>query len=85
MKAGVLIAVIAAFPPTLAAVLGYLANSRNIRRAVGAPPGVPLARIVERLEQKIDLLAEGQTVVRERLARLEGEQSAHASRGARRG
>lgn len=72
MRITVLVAIIAAFPPTLAALLGYLANSRSIRRSIGAPPGVPLARIVERLEGKVDGLAEGQAAIRERLARLEG-------------
>jgi hypothetical protein len=63
---------IAGLPPTLAAILGYVANSRSIRRSVGAPPGVPLAKIVERVEEKIDGLTEGQSEMRERLARLEG-------------
>lgn len=72
MKLAVIVAIIAAFPPTLAAVLGYLANSRSIRRSVGAPPGVPLARVVERIEDKIDRLSEGQAAIRERLARIEG-------------
>lgn len=80
MKTGVLIAIIAAIPPTLAAILGYRANARALRRSIGTPPGVPLTRIVERLEHKIDRLAEGQTVVRERLARLEGEREAEGRR-----
>ena len=72
MKAGIVIALIAAVPPTLAAVLGYVASIRSIRRSVGATPGMPLARALERLDAKVDRLIEGQAAVRERLARLEG-------------
>lgn len=69
------VAVIAALPPTLAALLGYLGNRRAIRRSVGNSPGVPLTKVVARIEGKVDALVEGQTAIRERLARLEGERS----------
>ena len=79
MSEGVMIAFIAATPPAIAAILGYLANRHSLRRSVGARPGVPLARVVERVEgkvdrldTKIDRLAEAQTGIRERLARVEG-------------
>lgn len=72
MSGDVLVAVIAAGPPTLAAILAYLANSRSIRRSVGSPPGMPLARVIERVEDKIDRLSEGHAAIRERLANLEG-------------
>ncbi|MFN2613298.1 MAG: hypothetical protein ABR552_00585 [Actinomycetota bacterium] len=72
MRAAVIVAIIAAAPPTLAAVLGYLENNRSLRKSVGNAPGVPLARSLERLEAKVDRLIEGQAVVRERLAKLEG-------------
>jgi hypothetical protein len=49
VKGAVIVAAIAAFPSTLAAVLGYLANNRSLRRTVGEPEGMPLARMVERL------------------------------------
>ena len=68
----ILVAAIAAGPPTLAAVLGYLANSRSLKRTVGEPQGVPLTTIVERLDTKVDKLLDGQASIRERLARLEG-------------
>jgi hypothetical protein len=74
------IAVIAAVPPTLAAILGFLANRRSLRRSIGGNPGVPLASVmqrtetkIDRIDAKVDRLAEGQAQVRERLARLEGE------------
>jgi len=75
MKGAVLVAIVAAFPPTLAAILGYLANSRSIRRSVGEPTGVPLAALVQRIEEKLDRLVEGQASIRERLAHIEGAQA----------
>lgn len=72
MKTSVLVALVAAFPPTLAAVLSYVASSRSIRRRVGEPTSVPLSQIVERIEAKVDAILESQVSVRERLARLEG-------------
>lgn len=80
MSIEIAIAVIAAVPPTLAAILGFLANRRSLRRSVGSNPGVPLATVMHRTEtkidcidEKVDRLAEGQAQVRERLASLEGE------------
>lgn len=73
MSDAIVVAAIAAGPPTLAALLGYLANNRSLRRTVGEPQGVPLITIVERLDTKVDKLAGGQTAIRERIARLEGE------------
>lgn len=67
------IALIAALPPTLAAILGYLGNRRAIRRSVGNSPGVPLNKVVQRIEAKVDVLIEGQAASRERLARLEAQ------------
>ena len=82
MSEAVMVALIAAAPPTVAAILGYLANRRSLRRSVGARPGIPLSRArervetkVDRIEDKLDRLAEGQTAVRERVARIEGEQN----------
>lgn len=65
------VAMVAAVPPTLAAVLGYLGNRRSIRRSLGNSPGVPLSKVVGRLEEKVDRLIDGQAAIRERLARLE--------------
>lgn len=70
-----MVATVAAIPPTLAAILGYLANSRSLRRSIGEPSGVPLATVVQRLDEKIDRIVEGQAATRERLARLEGAQT----------
>jgi hypothetical protein len=67
-----LVAVVAGVPPTLAAVLGYLGNRRSIRRSLGNSPGVPLSKVVARIESKVDKLVEGQAQIRERVARLEG-------------
>jgi chaperonin cofactor prefoldin len=81
MSEAILIAVIASTPPTIAAVLGYVANRRSLRRSVGDPPEVSLIELVERVELKLDrldtkfdTLSESQSLVRERLARLEAAQ-----------
>lgn len=81
MRTGIVIAVIAAVPPTLAAVLGFLSNRRSIRRTVGEPIGMPLVDIVVRLESKIDRALESQADARERLARLESDRHRHALGG----
>src|SRR5918996_2189266 len=49
MSEQVLTALIAATPPTVAAVLGYLANRRSLRRTVGTRPGLPLTKVIERV------------------------------------
>lgn len=80
MTSEIVIAMIAAIPPTLAVILGFLANRRSLRRSIGGSTGVPLVSVirgmdskVERIESKVDRLGEGQADVRERLAHLEGE------------
>lgn len=72
MSQELFVAVVAALPPTIAAVLGYLGNRRSIRRSLGNSPGVPLSKVVARIESKVDKLVEGQGQIRERVARLEG-------------
>lgn len=74
------IAVIAALPPTLAAIVGYLGNRRSIRRSLGNSPGIPLTKVVARIESKVDALTEGQAAIRERLARLETSHGSGESR-----
>jgi hypothetical protein len=82
----VTVALIAAAPPTVAAILGYLANRRSLRRSVGTSPGVPLTKVLERLETrfegrfdrletKLDRAADQQVRMRERIARLEAERT----------
>ena len=65
-------AVIAAIPGCLAALLAYLSR-RSLRRSIGNPSSVPLTTIVEGLDAKLEKLVDGQTEIRERLARIEGE------------
>lgn len=72
MSQELFVAVVAALPPTIAAVLGYLGNRRSIRRSLGNSPGVPLSKVVARIESKVDKLVKGQAQIRERVARLEG-------------
>lgn len=80
MSSEMLVAVIAAGPPTLAAVLSYVASRRSLRRSVGDPQGVPLKRVLERVETKLDHvedrldhLIDEQGGTRERLAALEAQ------------
>lgn len=84
MSEGILIALIAAAPPTAAAVLGYLANQRSLRRSVGISGDVPLVKVVERLETrfegrfdrletKVDRVLDQHGEIRERMARIEAE------------
>jgi hypothetical protein len=80
----VLVALIAATPPTIAAIFGYLANRRALQRSVGTTPGVPLTKLLkrhesrferrfDRLDAKLDQLVDQQARIRERIARLEAE------------
>lgn len=91
MSSEILVAVIAAGPPTVAAVLSYVASKRSLRRSIGDNPGMPLREALtrietraearfDRLESKVDRVVDGQAWVRERLATLEG--SRHEAGGA---
>jgi hypothetical protein len=42
----ILVAVIAATPPTIGAVLGYIASKRSLKRSIGANPGMPLRQVL---------------------------------------
>lgn len=92
MSEGVLIALIAAAPPTAAAILGYLANQRSLRRSVGTSGDVPLAEVVERLETrsegrfdrletKVDRVLDQHGEIRERLARIGAERVGRGGTG----
>ena len=83
MRTGIVIAMIAAFPPTLAAVLSYLASRRALRRTVGQPTTEPLITLLLRVEEKVDRLTDGQAQVRERLSRVEVDRHRHAFGGSR--
>lgn len=88
MSSEVLVAIIAAGPPTLGALLSYVASKRSLRRSIGDNPGVPLREALtqmerrfetrfDRVESKLDRVTEGATQVRERLARLDAARDAH--------
>lgn len=64
-------AIIAAIPGCLAAILAYLSR-RSIRRSLGDSSSVPLKTIVASLDSRFEKLLDGQTDIRERLARIEG-------------
>jgi hypothetical protein len=69
----VLVALIAAFPPTVAAVLAYL-GSRSVRRQVATGGQVPIGMLVDRLQQKVEGLQKATAETAERLARMEGRE-----------
>ena len=84
MSSEILVAVIAATPPTIGAVLGYIASKRSLKRSIGANPSMPLRQVLaqmearfetrfDRLESKIDFTSDEHAGFRERLARLEVE------------
>lgn len=86
MSSEILVAVIAATPPTIGAALGYIASKRSLKRSIGANPGVPLRQVLaqmearfetrfDRLESKIDRTGDQQSGIRERLSRLEVERA----------
>jgi hypothetical protein len=72
MSKAIMVAVIAATPGILGAVLGYL-NSRAIRRQTATENAVPLGRLLEQLDRKVDRLTDSVVDLRERAARLEGQ------------
>lgn len=65
------IALIAAVPPTLAAILGYLAN-RSVRRAIATGNELPIGALVERIEARVESVAANTEEIGRRVARLEG-------------
>ena len=71
MSGDILIAVIAALPPTVAAVLAFL-SSRAVRRQVATPGAVPIGALVERVERRVEALERGVGDIAGRLAHAEG-------------
>lgn len=71
MNDAVIVATIAALPPTLAAVLSFAAN-RSVRRSIATQGDAPIGAIVERLEHQVETLASGVGEINRRVARLEG-------------
>ncbi len=74
MTKAIVVAVIAAIPGVLGAALGYL-NSRSIRRQTATENAVPLGRLLEQLDRKVDRFTDNVVDLRERVARLEGRAS----------
>jgi len=71
----IVVAAIAAIPGILGAIVGYL-NSRSIRRQTATENAVPLGRLLEQLDRKVDRLTDNVVDLRERVARLEGRTAA---------
>lgn len=87
MKGAVLVAAIAAGPPTLAAVLAFLASRSSTRQGVHERAAVvtqsleSLHAAVTRVEASVERVETGVTDLRERVARLEGAQAARPLAG----
>lgn len=64
------VAIIAAIPPTLAAILP-IASSRSMKRSVGPTNGIPLIRLVELLDSKVERQSQQLAKLGERHAKLE--------------
>ena len=81
MSSDIAVALIAAVPPAIGYILWFLAH-RHLRRSVGASPEIPLSRLIngiedrldkrfDRLEDRLDHISDVQSEQGERLARLE--------------
>lgn len=81
MTSEITIALIAAGPPTLAAVLAFL-SSRSVKRSVGRTNGIPLSHSIKTLDQKVERLGRDLTRLTERQGRLEERFLWHLRQGA---
>ncbi len=75
MTDAIVVATIAAAPGLVGAVLNHL-NHRALRKQTDTGQGVPMGRLLDQLDRKIDKLSDNVVDVRERVARLEGEAAA---------
>lgn len=87
MSSELLVALTTVVPTTIAIVVGLLANLRSVRRELREEVVSPLVQRMERLEGSVDHVGtaldrffDGQTEVREKLARLEAQFEAAGER-----
>lgn len=73
MSIEVLVALVTALPPTLAAALAFL-SSRSVKRSVATHGDAPIGPLVERLQHQVDQLAGKVGEIADRLASLEGRE-----------
>ncbi|MGH2682724.1 MAG: hypothetical protein ACRDIX_05775 [Actinomycetota bacterium] len=73
MSIEITVAIIAASPPTLAAILAFL-QSRSVRRQVATSGKAPIGAVVERLERRVERLDEKVSGIADRLAHMEGRE-----------
>lgn len=73
MRTEVVVAVVAALPPTLAAVLAFL-SSRSVKRSVATAGDAPIGPLVERLQHQLDRVEAELGGIAGRLASLEGRE-----------
>lgn len=81
MTLEITIALIAAGPPTLAAILAFL-SSRSVKRSVGPTNGIPLGVAVQSLDGKLERLSQELERLAERQGRLEERVLWHLIEGA---
>lgn len=67
------VAVIAATPPTLAAVLAFM-SSRSVKRSIATQGEAPIGALVERLQRQVDKVEQNVGDIADRLARVEGRE-----------
>jgi hypothetical protein len=73
MSVDIAVALVAAFPPTLAAMLAFL-QSRSVRRQVATRGEAPIGAVVERLERTVERLDDDVSGIADRLAHMEGRE-----------
>ncbi|MGH2656811.1 MAG: hypothetical protein ACRDIZ_08990 [Actinomycetota bacterium] len=73
MSIEIAVGVIAAFPPTLAAVLAFF-QSRSVRRQVETGGEAPIGAVVKRLERRVEHLDVSVASIADRLAHMEGRE-----------
>jgi hypothetical protein len=71
MSAEVVVAVIAAIPPPMAAVLAFL-TTRSVKQLIATVSEIPIGSMVEGLQRQVDALGRRVGTVADRLAHLEG-------------
>jgi hypothetical protein len=67
------VALIAAVPPTLAAVLAFV-SSRSVKRSIATQGKAPIGALVERLQRQVDRVESNVGDIAGRLAHLEGRE-----------
>lgn len=73
MSTELVVALIAAVPPTLAAALAFV-SSRSVKRSIATQGKSPIGALVERLQRQVDRVERNVGDIAGRLAHLEGRE-----------